>query len=386
MVAIGTRDAAGNWTSGEVYLWASASSSDPSALTGFHIHQGQSGTTGAIGITGTLPAGTIPDPNGLAAVGPLYAEITTTNAVQTGVFSNLFTNPTSLYLDLHTAQNSNGILRAQLRTTDSTTFPLLLDSANELPAPPVRLVAPANVTVYTLRNEDGTVAVGTVLSEIHLRFPGPQQFIGFYIHDAGPGSDGPISIKAVPDFYSDTGFGAYFGWSAPVASLAALNDALENPEKHYLNLHSSSLPTGVVRAQMGSVPPHAGVTAVIAANLDKNATAIAPGGLISIFGSNLAKVPADLSAWIGQQLPARLNGARVTIGGKVAPLLYVVRQPDQCADAGGSAGWGADPAGGQRRRNGRAVFSERGRIRASNFLLPGGGGPEERELLAGNGR
>jgi uncharacterized protein (TIGR03437 family) len=323
VVATGTRDAAGNWTSGEVYLWASGSSSDLSAFNGFHIHLGQSGTAGGIGIAGTVPPGSAPDPNGFAALGPLYAEITTTNTTQTGAFANLFVNPGSLYLDLHTAQNPNGILRAQLRPTDSMSFPLLLDSANELIPPAVRVQTPANLTLYTLRNEDGTVAAGTVLSEIHLRFPQPEQFLGLYIHDAGPQADGPISIRAAPDFYSDTGFGAYYGWSGPILRLDAVNDVVENPENHYVNLHSMSWPGGAVRAQMGSAAPRAVVTAAIAGNLDKTANATAPGGLMAIFGANLAKVPADLSGWTGQQLPARLNGARVTIGGKPAPVLYV---------------------------------------------------------------
>lgn len=323
VVAIGTRDAAGNWASGEVYLWASAFSTDLSSFNGFHIHAGAAGSTGAIAITGTMPAGFAPDPNGFAALGPVYVEITTTNAVQTGAFSSLFANPSSLYVDLHTPNNPNGVLRAQLRLTDSTTFPLLLDSANETTPPASRVQAPATLTLYTLRNEDGTVAAGTLWSRLALRFPQADQFIGLYIHDAGAKADGPISIQAAPDFYSDTGFGAYTGWSAPVLRVDTLNELVENPESHYLNLHSVGFPSGVVRAQLGAGAPSAAVTAVIAGNLDKAATAIAPGGLISIFGTALAKVPAGLDGWTGQQLPARLNGTRVTIGGKLAPLLYV---------------------------------------------------------------
>jgi uncharacterized protein (TIGR03437 family) len=323
IVAIGTRDSSGNWTSGEVYLWTTASSSDRSAFTGFHIHLGQPGTTGAIGITGTVPPGAAPDPNGFAALGPLYTEIATNNTTQTGTFTNLFVNPGSLYVDLHTAQNPNGILRAQLRPTDSMTFPLVLDSANELVPPAVHIQMPATFTLYTLRKEDGTVAAGTVLSDIDLRFPGPEQVIGLYIHDAGVGTDGPISIEAVPDFSSTAGFGAWYGWSPPVLDVAALNDIVQNPQNHYVNLHSVSFPGGEVRAQLGSMVSGTSVTAVIAANLDKAATVVAPGELISIFGANLAKVPTDLSGWTGQQLPVRLNGARVTIGGKAAPVLYV---------------------------------------------------------------
>jgi uncharacterized protein (TIGR03437 family) len=323
VVAIGTRDAAGNWTSGEVYVWATAFSDDPSAFNGLHLHLGQAGATGAIGITATVPPGAAPDPNGAASLGPIYAEITTTNSTQAGTFTNLFVNPGSLYLDLHTTQNPNGILRAQLRPTESATFPLLLDSSNETAPPEVRSVAPANLTLYALRSEDGTIAAGTLLCDLQLRFAGAKQFLGLYVHDAAAGADGPISIKAAPDFSSDTGFGNYYGWTAPVLNLAALNDVEANPENHYANLHSVDSPGGLVRSQFGAAAPRATIAAVIPANLDKAAAAVAPGGLVSIFGSNLAKVPADLSGWSGRRLPLALNGVKVTMGGMHAPLIYV---------------------------------------------------------------
>uniref|UniRef100_Q01ZX6 CHRD domain containing protein n=1 Tax=Solibacter usitatus (strain Ellin6076) TaxID=234267 RepID=Q01ZX6_SOLUE len=323
VVAIGTRDAAGNWTTGEVYCWAAAFSDDPTLVNGFHLHLGQTGAAGAIGITVPVPAGAVPDPNGNALLGPLQAEITTSNTTQTGAFTNLFVNPSSVYLDLHTTQNSNGLVRAQLRPTDSAAFALLLDSANESAAPPAHTAAPANFTLYTLRNEDGTVAAATMLTDVNLRFPNPQQFLGLYVHDAAPLADGPISLKAAPEFSSDTGFGNYYAWTAPLANVAAVNDLLQNPENHYANLHSMEQPGGAVRAQFGSAAGRATIAAVIPANLDKAAAAIAPGGLISIFGANLAKVSGGLSGWSGQQLPVALNGAKVTVGGIPAPLVYV---------------------------------------------------------------
>ena len=323
VVAIGTRDAAGNWTSGEVYLWATYSSDDLSTFSGFHIHLGQPGSAGAIGIAATVPPGAGPDPNGAAVLTALNAEITPSNTTQAGAFANLFANPGSLYLDLHTVQNPNGILRGQLRPAAATSFPLLLDSANELVPPGVRALAPSNFTLYTLRNEDGTIAAASLLADLSLLFANPQQFIGLYLHDAAPQTDGPISLKAAPDFSSETGFGNYYAWTPPLLNLAAVNDLLQNPENHYANLHSVDFPGGVVRAQFGSAVPRAVVAAVIPANLDKAATSIAPGGLISIFGANLAKLPADLTGWSGRQLPLALNGAKVTIGGIRAPLVYV---------------------------------------------------------------
>ena len=324
LVAIGTKDAAGNWTSGEVYLASTANSTDQSTINGVHIHFGAAGTIGAIALSATVPPGAAPDPTGFFVLGPLNTEITTTNTTQTGAFTNLFVNPTSLYLDLHTVQNPNGLLRAQLRPSDAMRFPLLLDSASELSPPYVRFQSPSAFTLYTLRNEDGSIAAGTLLSDLNLRFLEPQQFIGLFVHDGAPLTDGPVSIKAAPDFNSDTGFGNYYNWSPPITNLAAMNDLVQNPENHYVNLHSLSYPAGMVRAQFADpVRSPATVNAVIAGNLDKDATTLAPGSLISIFGANLAKVATDLSGWSGRQLPATLNGARVIVGGKPAVLLYV---------------------------------------------------------------
>jgi uncharacterized protein (TIGR03437 family) len=65
------------------------------------------------------------------------------------------------------------------------------------------------------------------------------------------------------------------------------------------------------------------VAAAIAANNDKTATTVAPGGLVTIYGTNLVKSAATLNGWQGKVLPGSLNGTSVTIGGKTAPLLYV---------------------------------------------------------------
>jgi uncharacterized protein (TIGR03437 family) len=324
VVAIGTRDANGNWTSGEVYMTASCFSTDPTAFNGFHIHFGAPGITGAIGLAAPLPAGMQTDPYGHAAIGPLNTEAIMTNTTQQGAVVNLFVNPTSLYVDLHTTGNPNGVLRAQLRPADSMALPLMLDSANEVVKPSVQATAPANFTVYTLRNEDGSLAAGTVLSDIDYRFPGPVQFLGLYVHDGPAAQDGPVSVILASNFASDSGFGSYFGWSSPVGNLAALEDLIKNPENHYINLHTFADPAGAVRAQFGpsGIGP-AVIAAAIAGDLDKNAAAVAPGGLISIFGTHLAKVTTDLSGWAGSKLPVSLNGVIVTIGGVRAPLFYV---------------------------------------------------------------
>jgi uncharacterized protein (TIGR03437 family) len=127
-----------------------------------------------------------------------------------------------------------------------------------------------------------------------------------------------------PAFTSTTANGNIFDYTPFVTNLAVLSDLLSNPENHYVNLHTSTDPGGVMRAQLGPIISAApSVAATIAANNDKAATTVAPGGLISIYGSNLVKSTASLNGWQGRILPSNLNGTTVTIGGKAAPLLYV---------------------------------------------------------------
>ena len=311
VVAIGTRDTAGNWTSGEVYVWTVNSSNDPTAINAIQIHTGAPGIAGATAITSTLPPATLPDINGSVQLGPVYTEITVTNATQVNGFTNLFVNPTSLYLDLHTTQNPNGLARAQLRPTDHATFPLTIAGA------------PMNLTVYTLRKQDGSVAAATMLCDLNLRLSGATQILGLWLHDAPAGADGPVSLKLTPDFSTDTGFANYNTWTAPILRLDTVQDVLNNPESHYVALHTVDDPGGTARAQLGPRPSTAAIIAALAADLDKTATTLVPGGLATVFGTALNKVPADLSGWTGTQLPTTLNGASVNIAGKLAPLIYV---------------------------------------------------------------
>jgi uncharacterized protein (TIGR03437 family) len=327
VVAIGTRDASGNWTSGEIYCSTTFSTQDPTTFTAFQIHGAPTGANGTAVFSAPLPTGLLPPPSGNGSLGPYYIEIGATTPAQTAAFTNLFTNPGALYIDLHTTGSPNGSLRGQLHATDTMPFPMLLASANESQTTSVKASAPATLTLSSLRREDGSIAAGAFLADMDYRFPSAMQSFGLYLHPGAVGQVGPPAIQAAPDFHSDSGFGNFFGWSLPFAdpvSLSTLNDLVVNPSLYYADLHTMADPGGGARAQL-ALPPAANssVTAVVSADLDPNAVTLAPGGLITIYGSNLAQVATDLSGWSGQTLPFALNGARVLIGGHPAPLLYV---------------------------------------------------------------
>jgi uncharacterized protein (TIGR03437 family) len=328
VVALAATDGTAKNTSGEVYISSTYNMEDRGTFTGFHIHPGAAGTTGPAVLGATLPAGLAIDPSGSGVVGPFPVEMDPTNANSLLTFTNLFTNPNGDYINVHTSVHGGGVMRAQLRPADTMTFPVTMSSANETAKTNVTTTAPAIVTLHTIRNEDGSVAGGNVFFDVDYRFAGSTQITGLHIHDAPAGVNGGISIPLIPNvdpaFTSDTGLGNIFDWTPGVLNLAVLEDITKNPENHYVNIHTSTDPGGVARAQLQpAITSVATVAAAIAANLDKTATTVAPGGLITIFGTNLAKVAVDLSGWAGRTLPTSLNGAKVTIGGKSAPLLFV---------------------------------------------------------------
>ena len=327
VVALGTLGANGVPATGVVYQQITYKLSDSTNFTGMHIHQGTAGNNGPVVINTGIPSSTLVDPNG-GVVGPFYTEIDMTNAAQVATFTNLFLNPQSTYINIHTNLHTGGAIRAQLRPTDEMDFPVMMDSANEVGTVNLKGTAPAVISLHTLRNEDGSVAAGTVFFDVNYRLAGAANFTGLHIHDGAKGANGPISIPMVPaydpNFSSDTGFGNYFNYTPGVLTLATLNDISINPENHYVNIHTSVDPAGTARAQLGpQISATPAVAAVISGNLDKTATTVAPGGLISIFGTNLTKVSTDLSGWQGRVIPSSLNGTSVTIGGKSAAILYV---------------------------------------------------------------
>ena len=329
-VAIGTRDATGNWTSGEVYLTTTYTNQrDMSPFTGFHIHLGAAGVAGPVAIPSTMPTGITPNANGSGVVGPYQTEIALTNAQEVTAFTDLFTNPGATYMNIHNMTYPGGFMRAQLRATDSMWFPLLLDSANEVMRPTVQSTSPGSVGFYTLRNQDGTVAAATVFFDLNYRLPAAANITMLDIHDAAAGANGMATIPIIPTtadpaFSTTTGFGNFFDWTPPVSNLTSVNDVVKNPENHYVDIHTSADAAGAVRAQLAPAVTMPGtITGAVGADLDANATTAAPGELISIFGGNFSKVATSLGGWTGTTLPASLNGVTVTVGGQPAPLIYV---------------------------------------------------------------
>ena len=249
-----------------------------------------------------------------------------------GTLVGLFRSPGNHYINLHTVVNPGGAIRAQLRNTDKAQYRVLMTTANEVPAiTDVEGNAPAVFTAHTIRNANGTVAGGVAIFDVNYRFAGEQTFTGLHIHDEKAGVNGPVTINTgiggantVP---TATGFGNVYRTVtvSNTAGIASLNSLVANPEAHYINIHTSVKTGGVVRSQLA--PANANlptVSAVISAVSDPTLRTVAPGGLMTIFGTDLVKADTDIgSSFSGNKLPTAFNGTSVTVGGKAAALLIV---------------------------------------------------------------
>jgi uncharacterized protein (TIGR03437 family) len=99
--------------------------------------------------------------------------------------------------------------------------------------------------------------------------------------------------------------------TVPAALIAA-------PGSARITVSSGSAVSAAVILTVLSGPPVTSSAAIV--NLGSSSSAIAPGSLISVYGSGLASAPA---AAAGTPLPNLLGGASVLVNGILAPIVYV---------------------------------------------------------------
>jgi len=334
-----SKDAGGNVVLAEaifnaIYTGLDATSSG-TTFTGFHIHKQVAGVNGSVilntGIAGG--AASVPiDPSGNGTLNYLVpvAPSDATFVAEVDTINGLFDNPGGFYINAHTDKFGGGVVRDQLRNTDSATFQVSMLPSNETP-PIVGLAAAgtAAVSIYTLRNADGSVAAGTAIFDVNFRgFPATTTFTGLHIHDGPAGVAGNVTINTglggANTIVSDTGNGNVYKTVtvSTTAGINTLNSIVKDPSQQYVNLHTLVNGGGAVRAQL------AGAAAVplvlgVAANASP-VTHAAPGSILSIYGSNLANFTSGLGAFRGlTALPTSMNGVSVTIQGFKTPLYFV---------------------------------------------------------------
>jgi uncharacterized protein (TIGR03437 family) len=333
-----SRDNSGNLLLAEAIFNAVYTGMDTASsgtiFTGFHIHNGGAGINGPVVInTGLSGSNSVAiDPSGSGTLNYLVPVVPADASfpAEAVVINGLFDNPNGFYINVHSDKFPGGVARDQLRNTDSATFQVTMLPSNETP-PIVGLAATGTsaVTIYTLRNADGTVAAGTAIFDVNFRgFPAGTTFTGLHIHDGPAGVAGNVTINTGlgggNTVVSDTGSGNIYRivTVATTAGFATLNSIVKDASQQYVNLHTTINPGGAIRSQLATplaVPAVLGVAA--------NASPIthaAPGSILSIYGTNLASFTSGLGAFRGiTALPTAMNGVSVTIAGFKAPFYFV---------------------------------------------------------------
>jgi uncharacterized protein (TIGR03437 family) len=333
IIALMTRGPNGQPNSGLVTFDATYQGfPENTTFTGFHIHEGLRGVNGPVTINTGIAAGANAVTSATGSGNLHYdVEVPMANEASVRTLAGLFQRPDAYYMNLHTSVNPGGAIRSQLRSTDFVQFQMTLSPANEVPAIASTATAPSVVLAFTTRNGQGQVDAAVVVFDVNYRMPGAATITGLHVHNGAAGANGPVTIDSgisarVP-VETTTGNGNVFRivTSASPAVLQAMNSAVATPEAHYLNIHTSVNPSGLMRAQLMPEqrnPPLVG--AVISAVSDPGYRRFAPGGLATIFGSNLMRVvssPGDSSD--GRVMPTSFNGTTVRIGDFDAPIASV---------------------------------------------------------------
>ncbi len=220
------------------------------------------------------------------------------------------------------------------------TIPLIayMQSTNEVPPTGVNATANAIVWVHVVRDTANKITSGSVDFEVNLKFPGATTFTGLHIHEGPAGVNAGIVIPtdvsgASPVTVDATGKGTIvrqvpFGGASPQPNVDVIQRLIANPENFYINLHTTTNPGGVVRAQMVKADMAVRIALLSPANenppiANSNASAVAsfivlrgidPSGAFTtgavIFDANYSGFPSDtmLTGFHIHNGPAGVNG------------------------------------------------------------------------------
>ncbi len=299
-------------------------------ITGLHVHTGAAQVAGPVTINSGLRDAVAVGTNGSGSL-HYETEVNLASAATLDAVNGVIANPSGFYINAHTNAFPGGAIRSQLQTPDRMDFTMFLTPAEE--NPPITDfagLAPSRVTVYTLRNADGTVNAGAVIFDENVQFPAGTTGTATHIHDGVIGVNGPVTIDSRlrnTPVLVNAGTGNIYRLVtvADTAGLATLNSIVTTPWKQYLNIHTTDHPGGAVRSQL--VPNSTtlpAITSVQAAVPFASLTTLAPGSNFVINGTNFAFVGTDLTGFNNPAaLPASLNGVSVTVGGASVPLTFV---------------------------------------------------------------
>ncbi|MDX2269979.1 MAG: CHRD domain-containing protein [Bryobacter sp.] len=303
-------------------------------FTGMHIHRGRRGANGPVTIdTGLNAAQNILTGAGGAGRLSYTVDLNMQNNNSIDTVYQMLQDPSGAYLNVHTARNRGGEIRAQLRSTELLSFQTpAMSPLNEVPAlTELQASGSGAFNVSLLRAPSGAAQAALLTFDVNHAFPADTTFTGLHIHEGASGANGPVvldsGINAASNLVSATGRGNIYrqAFATTEAQRGALDRLFANPRNFYINLHTSVNRGGAVRQQLRDAalaPPR--LDNVIQSVSDPTRTTLAQGGLMTLYGANLGASTASLNGWEGAQAPTSLNGTSVMIDGRPAPVLEVL--------------------------------------------------------------
>lgn len=321
-VALRAYDSAGRFVLGGGLFTASYGLGGQRRLTGWHLHRGAAGANGPVVLdSGLAAAEQVDTPESGNGTIQRWITYQPEAAAAVAALGDIFNNPGGFYMNLHTTTNPGGMIRGQMIPGERVGMSLRMSPENEVPAI-TGLDATGVATVWgdVARDGAGMVTHAFLNFSVNYRFPGETTFTGLHIHVGEAGANGPVrldsGITGANNVRSADGFGniSRSFVAATEAGLMAMNGLLANPEGYYLNLHTTVNPGGAVRGQLAAArTSRPTVLDVISGVSDPSLKNAAMGGLMTAFGQDLFKVPANPQAI--PSLAAQLNGTSVTVGG-----------------------------------------------------------------------
>lgn len=206
----------------KMYIWIVASGlSGP--ITGAHLHQAAAGANGpvAVDLTSNVNGNTIID------------------TIDVTLFSGLLNDlkQGNVYINIHTAANPNGEIRAQLNlAVNKVTFDAFLNGAQEVPA----VATNATGTSYFSLNSTFT----SMDYEVQVNgLSGP--ITGAHLHLGGPTANGPVEV----DLTSNVNGNRISGTISGMALSQTLIEAMLSSGV-YINIHTAANPNGEIRGNI----------------------------------------------------------------------------------------------------------------------------------------
>ena len=296
-------------TSAEVTLQIAYQFPAQVTFSAIRIYAGQ-GQSGKLAVAADVIPGTQSAAAGTGVQAVPSTQIDISNPQMVAAVQGMLLGPTAYSVDVDTAEYPSAALSGQLRGTDSMTFQIANTAGPD---------STSQIVLHTLRWASGAVLAGTVIFDINYRMAAGTGISELDI-------DGDISASPMGAIATDpSGSGNVYAFATVYsgAGLTSLSDIVSNPENHQLDIQTSTSSAAITvpLALPNTAAPV--VSAVIPIVEDKTLTTFAPGELVEIYGTNLAKVTTDLSGWPGGSLPDLLNGVAVAVGGQRGRLLYV---------------------------------------------------------------